>query len=77
MSTAHEGHAESSVKTWVAVLLMVGIILGKGFYAYFVVGDLGMPAWDFPIVADVPAESPYASYPLLPHPQHVRGARGE
>jgi hypothetical protein len=33
--------------------------------------------WDYPIVKDVPAESPFANYKLLPDPQHVRGARGE
>ena len=68
---------ESAFKTWVVIFLMVALILAKGAYAFYVVGDLGMPDWDFPVVADVPAESPYAEYELLPHPQHVRGARGE
>ena len=77
MSGAHDGPRESGLKTWVAIFLMVSFILAKGFYSFFVVGDMGMPNWDFPIVADVPAESPYAVYPLLPYPQHVRGERGE
>ncbi|MGD8366171.1 MAG: hypothetical protein PVG78_00905 [Desulfobacterales bacterium] len=77
MSAAHNESGESSLKAWVVIFLMVGFILAKGFYSFFVVGDMGMPTWDFPIVADVPAESPYAIYELLPHPQHVRGAQGE
>ncbi|MCF8051785.1 MAG: hypothetical protein K9L59_11155 [Desulfobacterales bacterium] len=68
---------ESALRTWIVIFLMVVLILAKGAYAFYVVGDRGMPDWDFPVVADVPAESPHAVYQLLPHPQHVRGARGE
>lgn len=68
---------ESSFKTWIMIVLMLFIILLQGFFSFFVVGDLGQPGWDFRPVKDVPGQSPYAVYPLLPHPQHVRGARGE
>jgi hypothetical protein len=68
---------ESSFKTWIMIVLMMFIILLQGFFSFFVVGDLGQPGWDFRPVKDVPGQSPYAVYPLLPHPQHVRGARGE
>ncbi len=68
---------ESSFKTWIMIVLMMFIILLQGFFSFFVVGDLGQPGWDFRSVKDVPGQSPYAVYPLLPHPQHVRGARGE
>jgi hypothetical protein len=77
MNEDHFHPRESALRTWVVVFLLVALILVKGAYAFFVVGDRGMPGWDFPVVADVPAESPYAEYELLPHPQHVRGARGE
>ena len=73
----HEHANESVLKTWVAVLLMLAVILGKGFFSFFGVGDLGQPDWDFRPVRDVPGESPYAIYQLLPNPQHVRGAEGE
>ena len=71
------GHKESSAVTWIAVFLLVMLIFAKGFFSFFVVGDLGQPDWDYRPVMDVPAESPYATYQLLPHPQHVRGAKGE
>jgi mono/diheme cytochrome c family protein len=72
-----EPHKESEARTWIITVLLVGLILAKGFFAFFVVGDRGQPGWDFPVVADVPAESPYAIYKLLPYPQHVRGEKGE
>lgn len=71
------GHRESSAVTWIAVFLLVTLVFAKGFFSFFVVGDLGQPDWDYRPVRDVPAESPYAIYQLLPHPQHVRGAKGE
>jgi hypothetical protein len=70
-------HNESVFKTWLMVFSLLALILGKGFFAFFVVGDLGQPDWDYRPVLDVPAESPYAVYEKLPYPQHVRGARGE
>jgi len=56
---------------------MLGIILFKGFFAFFVVSDMGQPTWAYRPVQDVPAQSPYAMYQLLPHQQHVRGDKGE
>jgi flagellar basal body-associated protein FliL len=68
---------ESSFATWVVIFLLLVIILAKGFFSFFVVGDKGQPTWDYRPVKDVPGESPYAIYEPLPHPQHVKGQRGE
>jgi hypothetical protein len=70
-------HIESEIRTWVWLGIMLGIILFKGFFAFFVVSDRGQPTWDYRPVQDVPAQSPYAVYQLLPHQQHVRGVKGE
>ena len=70
-------HKESIVKTWLVVFGLLALILGKGFFSFFVVSDMGQPNWDYRPILDVPAESPYAVYQKLPHPQHVRGAKGE
>lgn len=70
-------YTESVLKTWKWLAVMLTIILFKGFLAFFVVSDMGQPAWDFRPVADVPAASAYAKYQLLPYPQHVRGTKGE
>ncbi|RJQ77923.1 MAG: hypothetical protein C4519_12885 [Desulfobacteraceae bacterium] len=70
-------HFQSSRRTWLWLAFMVGIILFKGFFAFFVVSDMGQPTWSYRPVADVPASSPYATYRPLPHPQHVLGAQGE
>jgi hypothetical protein len=72
-----EEHKESALLTWFVVLLLLGFILGKGFLSFYMVGDLGQPTWDYRPIADLPGESPYAIYPSLPHPQHIRGAKGE
>jgi hypothetical protein len=72
-STDHE----SSLRAWFWILVMVGIILFKGLLSFFVVADKGPPDWDYRPVKDVPAESEYATYQLLPYPQHVRGDKGE
>ena len=71
------GHKESLFRTWVILILLLILILFQGFFSFFVVGDRGQPDWDYRPVRDVPGESPYAVYELLPHPQHVRGADGE
>lgn len=73
----HSGHKESSFFSWLIIFLLLAWILGKGFFSFFVVGDLGQPSWDYRPVKDVPGESPYAVYELLPHPQHVKGSKGE
>jgi len=75
MENAAKKH--SALYNMIVLGLLVGLILTKGFYAFFVIGDLGQPTWDFRPVRDVPGESPYAVYQLLPNPQHVRGAGGD
>ena len=70
-------HKESSFVSWVIIFLILAVILAKGFFSFLVVGDLGQPTWDYRPIKDVPAESPYAVYELVPHPQHVKGAEGE
>ena len=68
---------ESSLITWLIIALLLAWILGKGFFSFFVVGDMGQPTWNYRPIKDVPGESPYAIYKVLPHPQHVKGAKGE
>jgi hypothetical protein len=68
---------QSARTTWILIIALLMLILAKGMLAYFVVGDLGQPTWDYRPVADVPGESPYAVYPPQPYPQHVRGDKGE
>ena len=71
-------HNHGSIfRTWFWLAVMVGIILFKGLLSFFVVSDMGQPTWSYRPVSDVPASSPYAIYQLLPHPQHVRGTKGE
>ena len=70
-------HHESIVKTWVVVILLLGWILFKGGLAYFMIGDPGMPEWDYRPVKDVPGESPYAMYETLPYVQHVQEENSE
>jgi hypothetical protein len=72
-----EHHHESLLRTWIWLGVMLGIILFKGFLAFYVVSDMGPPTWAYRPVQDVPASSPYAVYQLPPNPQHVRGAGGE
>jgi len=72
----HAEHAPSALRTWAIVAAMVGIVFFQGALAYYVIGDLGMPDWDYRPLPDVPGESPYAIYPPLPNSQHVRGAQG-
>lgn len=67
----------SKRRTWLWLGVMMGSILFKGFLAFYVVSDRGQPTWNYRAVEDVPASSPYAEYPLLPNPQHIRGAGGE
>ncbi len=71
-------HKETSVlRSWVNIFLMLLMILGVGVFAFALIGDLGQPDWNYGTIPDVPAESPYAIYEPLDHPQHVRGAQGE
>ena len=76
---AHEDSA-SWLKTWLLVAACVLIVVVQGWLAYAVIGDLGMPDWDYRPVADVPGESGYTliePYHALPYPQHVYGRQGE
>jgi len=68
---------KAAAKTWAVVFLLAGFILAKGMFTFFVVGDLGQPDWAYRPVKDIPAESAYATYEVVPHPPHVRGAKGE
>jgi hypothetical protein len=68
---------ESVFKTWLFIFILTGLFLLNSFYAYKLIGDKGPPTWDFGVVEDVPAASPYSTYQKLPYPQHVRGAKGE
>jgi len=68
---------QSTVKTWLIIGLLLAFILGKGLLSFAVVGDAGQPDWDLRPVPDVPGQSVYAVYPVQPHPQHVRGDKGE
>jgi hypothetical protein len=70
-------HFESVRRTWLWIGAMVTIILFKGFFAFWVVSDLGQPSWSYRPVNDLPGASPYGIYKPLPHPQHIRGAQGE
>jgi hypothetical protein len=72
----HPEHQTSAFKTWGLVLAMVGIVVFQGWLAYTVIGDLGQPDWDYRPIPDVYGESPYAMYPPVPYPQHVRGPQG-
>jgi hypothetical protein len=68
---------ESVFATWVFIAILVIFFLIFGFFSYSFVGDKGQPTWDYRTLKDVPAESPYALYKKLPHPQHIKGAEGE
>ena len=72
-----ENHHGSAFNTWIIVILLVLLVLAQGAFSYLVVGDLGQPDWDYRPVKDVPGESPYAIYEVLPYPQHIRGQKGE
>lgn len=73
----HPEPSASGVRTWLLVAAMLGIVFFQGWLAYTVIGDLGQPDWDYRPVRDVYGESPYAMYPPVPYPQHVRGPQGQ
>jgi flagellar basal body-associated protein FliL len=77
MQTSGSKTNQSTKISWLLILFLVVLILIKGAFAFFWVGNRGQPTWDYRPVPDVPGESPYAIYHLLPNPQHVRGATGE
>ena len=59
------------------IIIMVGIILGVGYFSFTVVSDKGPPTWDYRPVKSLPSESPYAVYPKNPQGQHVSGKEGK
>jgi hypothetical protein len=72
------GASEGSILgTWVWISVLILYFLAYSLFTYTFVGDQGPPTWDYRPVRDVPGQSPYALYRLLPHPQHVRGTEGE
>ncbi len=73
----HAEHHVSTLRTWLLVAAMVGIVLFQGWLAFTVIGDRGQPDWDYRPVPDVPGESPYALYPPVPFPQHVSRPQGQ
>jgi hypothetical protein len=75
--TSHSEPSASWTSTWLLVAAMLGTVFFQGWLAYTVIGDLGQPDWDYRPVPDVYGESPYAMYPPLPFPQHVRGPQGQ
>ena len=70
-------YKSSAFFTWVVIVGLLLFILIKGAFAFLLIGDQGQPTWDYRPINDVPAESPYGIYHLVPHPQHVRGQQGE
>jgi len=74
---SHSTTKDSTWITWIVIVLLLAWILGKGFFSFFVVGDLGQPTWSYRPIKDVPGESPYAVYQVQPYPQHVKGIKGE
>jgi hypothetical protein len=74
---SHSTTKESTWVTWIVIVLLLAWILGKGFFSFFVVGDMGQPTWNYRPIKDVPGESPYAVYQAQPYPQHVKGTKGE
>ena len=72
----HAEHSPSLIKSWLLVAAMLASVVFQGWLAYTVIGDLGQPDWDYRPVPDVYGESPYAMYPPVPSPQHVRGPQG-
>lgn len=73
-------HPTSTVKTWTIVFLMIGWVFFKGWLAFFVIGDLGQPNWDYRPIKDVPSESAYTvtkPYHALPFGQHILDEQGQ
>jgi hypothetical protein len=68
---------ESAFVSYLVIAFLVIAILVRGLWTFYIVGDLGPRNWDYRIVPDLPGESPYAIYEPLPHPQHIRGRKGE
>ncbi len=50
--------------TWLAILLLAVVTLGWGMVTHMAVSDVPRQ-WDFDVLADTPASSPYATVPPL------------
>jgi len=70
-------YKSSALFTWLVIICLLLFVLIKGAFSFLLIGDLGQPTWDYRPVKDVPGESPYAIYQLVPHTQHVQGQKGE
>jgi hypothetical protein len=70
-------YKSSAIFTWMVIICLLLFVLIKGVFSFLLIGDRGQPTWDYRPVNDVPGESPYAIYHLVPHTQHVRGQKGE
>ena len=70
-------YKSSALLTWLVIICLLLFILFKGAFSFLLIGDQGQPTWDYRPIKDVPAESPYGIYQLVPHPQHVKGQKGE
>lgn len=68
---------DSVLATWIFVFILAVYFLIYSLSAFVLIGDQGPPTWNYDIVKDVPGESPEAIYKKLPHPQHVKGEKGE
>ncbi|OPY67399.1 MAG: hypothetical protein A4E57_02336 [Syntrophorhabdaceae bacterium PtaU1.Bin034] len=61
-------------------LLVCGVSLAFAIYGliiFLVIGDKGVPAWDFGVVEDTPGKSEYSTFSgngmAVPEEQHVAG----
>ncbi|MCG6918623.1 MAG: hypothetical protein LJE89_13900 [Deltaproteobacteria bacterium] len=70
-------YKSSALFTWMVIIGLLVFVLIKGTFSFLLIGDQGQPTWDYRPVKDVPGESPYAIYQLVPHTQHIRGQKGE
>ena len=64
-----------SNKAWMILLGLILIVAVQGWFTYRVIGDRGMPDWNYKVMQDVPGESVYTlttPYHPLPTQQHVQ-----
>lgn len=62
-------------KSWMIILGLVLIVAFQGWLCIRLIGDRGMPDWDYRPIQDVPGESAYtltAPYQPRPTQQHVQ-----
>ena len=63
-----KNQAESSFRTWIAVLIATAVFLLWTLFIFFTVGVKWPPAWDFGALPDVPGLSVYSTHPPKPGP---------